>query len=104
MPVEGRLDAAESGGGMAEPGRREEQEGDPCGRRAWGLWLQKKSLRRQRKLLGRKNAANRGGFSQSRLGTVEVVRTERVKRGSSCHHARATTISVYRVGSCRYTG
>ena len=64
-----RLNAADSGGGMAELERREGREGESCGRRAWVLRRQRKSLRRQkkvlrrqRKLLGRKNAANRGGF------------------------------------------
>ena len=63
------LDAADSGGGMAESGQREGRDEEPCGRRAWGLRRQRKSLRRQkkvlrrqRKLLGRKNGENRDGF------------------------------------------
>ena len=61
-----RLDAADSGGGMAELELRERRDGESCGRRAWVLRRQrkllrrqKKVLRRQRKLLGRKNAGNR---------------------------------------------
>ena len=64
-----RLDAADSGGGLAESERQEERDGEPCGRRAWGLRRQRKLLRRQKKvlrrqskLLGKKNAGNRGGF------------------------------------------
>ena len=66
-----RLDAADSGGEMAESGRREGRDGEPCGRRAW-------DLRRQRKVLQRQRVA---GEEKRRGQGRGLLRSVRVGRG-----------------------